>query len=426
MNVLEQGDKGESSCGRNGKGHQMNENQRTNSSLIERGTQAVLGNYKPMPIVVDRGEGAHLFDVEGNRYVDLVSGIAVSSLGYNHKGLIEAIQAQSAKLLHASNIFWNEPALQLAETLVESSFAEKVFFCNSGAEANEAMLKMARRYFFEKGEGRFEFIAMDSGFHGRTMGTITCGGHAKYRLGFEPLLPGVRHVPFGDLRALETAITERTAGIFLEPIQGEGGLRIPPRGFLEGVREICDKYGCLMLMDEVQSGMGRTGALFAHELAGIPPDMMSLAKGLGGGLPIGAMLTTDEIGSKLPYGSHGSTFGGNPVACAAAQVVMDTVNDPIFLSRVKELGQHMLGRLREQAGRFKRICVEARGAGLWAGLELSIDASHIPGLALQRGLILNVIGGKTIRLAPPLVISKEDLDTGLDTLELILAEIEKG
>jgi acetylornithine/N-succinyldiaminopimelate aminotransferase len=404
----------------------MNADHRTNETLITRGRAAVLGNYRPLPIVIEKGDGAHLEDVEGKQYIDLVSGIAVSSLGYNHKGLISAIQNQSAKLLHASNIFWNEPSVGLAESLVEKSFADKVFFCNSGAEANEAMLKLARRYFFEQGDGRFEFIAMDMGFHGRTMGTITCGGQAKYRLGFEPLLPGVRHVPFGDLRAIEAAITERTAGILLEPIQGEGGIRLPPPGFFDGVRELCEKYGCLMLLDEVQSGVGRTGSLFAYEAEGVAPDIMTLAKGLGGGLPIGAMLTTDKIGSKLPYGSHGSTFGGNPVACAAAQVVMDTVSEPVFLSRVAELGNHMLGRLKDMASLYKRICVGARGRGLWAGLELSIDAAPVPRAALQKGLVVNVIGGKTIRLAPPLVISMDDLNEGLDRLQNLLAEFERG
>lgn len=403
----------------------MNQAMRTNDALIARGKAAVLGNYRPLPVVIESGQGAHLQDVEGKRYIDMVSGIAVCSLGYNHPDLVKAIQSQSERLLHTSNIFWNEPAVALAESLVQTSFADKAFFCSSGAEANEAMLKLARRYFHEKGEGRFEFIAMDMGFHGRTMGTITCGGQAKYRLGFEPLLPGVRHVPFGDLQALESAITERTAGILLEPIQGEGGLRLPPPGFFQGIRDLCRKYGCLFLLDEVQSGIGRTGAMYGYEHEGVAPDIMTLAKGLGGGLPIGAMLTTDEIGSKLPYGSHGSTFGGNPVSCAAAKVVMDTVSQPAFLDGVKERGEYLIRRLADMAATYKRICVDVRGRGLWAGLEMSIDATPIPKTAITKGLIVNVIGGKTIRLAPPLVITQEELKQGLDLLEQVIRTFDR-
>lgn len=391
--------------------------------LIQRGQRAFVPNYRQLPVVLAGGEGARLVDVDGNRYIDLAAGIAVSSLGYGHPRLTQAVQEQAGKLLHASNIVWNEPAIRAAELLVQRSFGEKVFFCNSGAEANEAMLKLARKIFHDRGEGRFEIIAAERSFHGRTMATITCTGQEKYRVGFEPLLPGVRHVPYGDLGALEAAVTERTAAILLEPVQGEGGVRVPPPGYLRGVRELCNKHGCLMLLDEVQSGIGRTGTLFAYEQEGFVPDMMSVAKGVAGGLPLGAMVTTSALAEHLTPGSHGSTYGGNPVACAAAAVVLEEVSQPAFLSRVRELGDHLHARLSAMQRTHKRVVAEARGRGLWAGLELVVDGSQLPRRALQSGLILNVIGGRIVRISPPLVIDQDTLEEGLDKLEELLKEL---
>jgi acetylornithine aminotransferase len=401
----------------------MAEAPENNETLINRAQRAFIGNYRPLPIVVAGGEGARIVDVEGNRFIDFVSGIAVSSLGYGHPKLTAALQEQAGKLLHASNIFWTQPAIELAEKIVQHSFGDGVYLCNSGAEANEAMLKLARKVFHDRGEGRFEFICMERGFHGRTMATVTCTGTEKYRVGFEPLLPGVRHVPFGDPNALEAAMSERTAAVLLEPIQGEGGIRIPPPGYIRGVRDLCSKHGCLMLLDEVQSGVGRTGKLFAHEHEGVEPDMMSLAKGLGGGAPIGAMVATSQVAEHLTYGSHGSTYGGNPLAAAAASVVMDEVCEPAFLDTVNKRGDHLLARLQAMAKTHKRVCVEARGRGLWCGLELSVDGSKLARRALSKGLVLNVIGGKVVRLAPPLIIDEQTLDDGLDILEQLLREL---
>jgi acetylornithine/N-succinyldiaminopimelate aminotransferase len=316
--------------------------------------------------------------------------------------------------------------VDLADKLVNNSFAEKVFFANSGAEANEAMLKLARRYFYDKGEGRFEYICFHKSFHGRTMATVTCTGQEKYRVGFEPLLPGVKHVPFGDLAAIESAMTERTAAVLLEPIQGEGGIVLPAPGFLKGVRELCNKHGCLMLLDEVQSGVGRTGTLFAYEQESFQPDMMSLAKGLGGGLPIGAMLTTNAIAESLVPGTHGSTYGGNPVACASANVVIDEVSKPAFLEQVRANGAHLLERLQVMAKAHKRIVKDARGRGLWAGLELSVDGSKLKARGLARGVLVNVIGNNTLRFAPPLVITREELDEGLDIVDALLGELARA
>jgi len=395
----------------------------SNETVINRGQRAMVGNYRPQPIVIAGGEGARLRDIEGNHFIDFISGIAVSALGHGHARLTQAIQEQAAQVLHTSNVFWNQPEVDLAEQLVQHSFGEKVFFCNSGAEANEAMLKLARKVFHDRGEGRFEFICMNKSFHGRTMAMITCTGQDKYRVGFEPLLPGVRHVPFGDLNALEASMSERTAAILLEPIQGEGGVVVPPPGYLKGVRDLCSKHGCLMLLDEVQTGVGRTGLMWAHQHEGVEPDIMSLAKGLGGGLPIGAMVTTAEIAEHLTYGSHGTTFGGNPVACAAASVVMDEVSKPAFLENVRSVGEHLAARLEAMAKTHKRVVVEARGRGLLRGLELNADSAKLPRRALSKGLVLNVIGGKVVRLAPPLIIDEGTLDDGLNILDELLREL---
>lgn len=394
-----------------------------NESWIARGQKALLGNYKPLPIVLVGGEGSKVKDADGNTYIDFVAGIAVSSLGHNHPQLVAAIREQAGRIAHTANVVWNEPAIALAEKLVSSSFAERVFFCNSGAEAVEAMLKLARKVFFERGEGRFEIISFEKSFHGRTMGALTATGQEKYRVGFEPLLPGVRTVPYGDIGALEAAMTERTAAVLLEPIQGEGGVVIPPAGFLKQVRELTQRHGCLMLLDEVQSGVGRTGTLWAYEQEGIVPDAMSLAKGIAGGLPLGAMLTTDALGQHMGFGSHGSTFGGNPIACAAGSVVLDVVKDPQFLARVKHMGEHLMSRLQQLMKQHRKVVVDVRGRGLWAGLELNVDASALPRRALTKGLLLNQIGGKVLRFAPPLNIDKPTLDQGLAIVDELLAEI---
>ncbi|MFZ9886715.1 MAG: acetylornithine transaminase [Myxococcota bacterium] len=395
----------------------------TNEAWAERGARAFVGNYRPMPALIVSGEGAHLVDVEGNRYIDFVSGIAVSSLGHGHPKLVAAVQEQAARVIHTANIFWNEPSIKAAELLIEHSFGDKVFFCNSGAEANEAMLKLARKVFHDRGSGRYEFIATDKSFHGRTMATISVTGQEKYRVGFEPLLPGVRHVPFGDLGALEASVTERTAAILLEPIQGEGGIRMPPPGYFKAVRELCNRHGILLLIDEVQSGVGRTGKLWAYEHEGIEPDMMSVAKGIAGGVPLGAVVTRAELAEHLTFGSHGSTYGGNPVACAAACAVLGEVTQPAFLEHVTRLGEHLLDRLTSMAKTHKHVAVEARGRGLWCGLELSVDGMALPRRALQRGLITNIIGGRVVRVAPPLVIDEKTLDEGLDILDELLREL---
>jgi predicted acetylornithine/succinylornithine family transaminase len=394
-----------------------------NEAWIARGQKALLGNYKPLPIVLVGGEGAKVKDADGNSYIDFVAGIAVSALGHNHPQLVAAIREQAGKIVHTANVVWNEPAIALAEKLVAKSFAERVFFCNSGAEAVEAMLKLARKVFHERGEGRFEVVSFEKSFHGRTMGALTATGQEKYRVGFEPLLPGVRTVPYGDIGALEAAMTERTAAVLLEPIQGEGGVVVPPPGFVKAVREITQRHGCLMLLDEVQSGVGRTGTLWAYEQEGIAPDAMSIAKGIAGGVPLGAMLTTDALGQHMSFGSHGSTFGGNPIACAAGSVVVDIVSDPTFLAKVKALGEHLQNRLQQILKQHRKIVVDVRGRGLWFGMELNVDVSGLPRRALSKGLLLNAIGGKVLRFTPPLTIDKAQLDQGLAVVDELLGEL---
>lgn len=394
-----------------------------NEALIARGMRALLGNYKPLPIALVGGEGSKVRDADGNTYVDFVGGIAVTSLGHNHPGVVAAIREQAGKIVHTANVVWNEPAVMLAEKLVASSFAERVFFCNSGAEAVEAMIKLARKVFFERGEGRFEIISFEKSFHGRTMGALTATGQEKYRVGFEPLLPGVRSVPYGDIGALEAAMTERTAAILLEPIQGEGGIVVPPAGFLKAVRELSQRHGCLLLLDEVQSGVGRTGTLWGYEQEGVVPDAMSLAKGIANGVPLGAMLTTEALGQHMGFGSHGSTFGGNPIACAAGCVVIDTVKDPQFLARVKTMGEHLQSRLQQMMRQHRKVVVDVRGRGLWFGMELNVDTTALPRRALQKGLLLNTIGGKVLRFTPPLTIDRVTLDQGLAVVDELLAEL---
>jgi acetylornithine/N-succinyldiaminopimelate aminotransferase len=394
-----------------------------NEAWAARGSKVLLGNYRPQTVAVVAGDGAVAIDADGNRYIDFVSGIAVSSLGHGHPALVAAIREQAGKVLHTANVVWNEQAVMLAEKLVAKSFAERVYFCNSGTEAIEASLKLARKYFYERKEGRFEFISFDKSFHGRTMGAVSVTGQEKYKEGFEPLLPGVRTVPYGDINAVEAALTERTAAVIVENIQGEGGMRVPPPGFLRALREVTQRHGCLLILDEVQSGVGRCGTLWGYEDEGMTPDIMAIAKGIGGGLPLGAMLTNEAVGAAMTFGSHGSTYGGNPLACAAGNVVIDLVSDPAFLARVKGLGEHLLARLQGIARNHRKIAVEARGRGLWCGLELNVDAARLPRQALARGLLLNVIGGKVIRIAPPLVIDQATLDRGLDVLDGLLVEL---
>lgn len=398
--------------------------------LIARAERAFLPNYKPAPMILDHGQGAWLFDTDGKSYVDLVGGIAVSALGHGHPALVAAISAQAAKLIHASNLYWSEPSIRYAERLVAATpFAERVFFSNSGAEANEAAIKLSRRYAWLKGEKeRVEIVSFTHSFHGRTFGALAATAQPKYHEGFAPLPGGFVHLPLGDVAALEAATGPRTAAIMVEPIQGEGGVRPTPPGFLAAIREVADKVGALVVFDEIQCGFGRTGKMWAHQHEDVRPDIMSVAKGIAGGLPLGAILTTERIGAALQVGSHGTTFGGNPVATAAGLVVMDTLESPGFLGHVTEMGER-LRRGIEALGRTRGTFSEVRGKGLILGAELApdvkLEAKAVVDAARDQGLLVHVAGTRVLRLVPPLVITASDIDAALERLDRALAGLAK-
>ncbi len=308
----------------------------------------IMQTYKRFPIVLVKGQGQKVWDANGKEYLDFVAGIAVCNLGHSHPGVIGALTTQLEKLTHVSNLYYTEPQAQLAKLLVDNSFADKVFFCNSGAEANEAAIKLARKYAHENlGDDKFELITMKDSFHGRTMATITATGQEKFQFGFTPLLEGFTYVPFNDLSALEKAINKKTCGIMVEPIQGEGGVNIPDDKYLQGVRSICDQHNILLIVDEVQTGIGRTGKMFAYEHAGIEPDIMTLAKALGNGFPVGAMLAKDKIAKSFTSGNHGSTFGGNPLAMSAALATLQIMIEENILENTRKVGEYFLKQLKE-------------------------------------------------------------------------------
>lgn len=392
-------------------------------SYITQGESVLMPTYARLPLVLEKGEGAILIDVEGKRYLDFVSGIAVNGLGHCDTGLVDRLKAQSETLLHVSNLYYNPPQIELATRLVEHSFADKVFFCNSGTEAVEAAIKLARKFAHEKMSGeRFEIITARRSFHGRTMAALSATGQTKYQGGFEPLLPGFLTVPFDDIEAIEKAITARTAAILLEPIQGEGGVRIPAPSYLSAVREICDRHGILLIFDEVQTGIGRTGDLFAYESTGIMPDIMTLAKGLGGGVPIGAMLAIEKLASCFQPGSHASTFGGNPLACAAGIEVLDRLTESeALLEHVRQQSAYLLSKLNELKSKTP-VIKHIRGRGLMIAMDLAIDSLDVIKAGQERGILFNRTSEETLRLIPPLTITRLEIDRMLVVLSDILME----
>jgi len=389
-----------------------------NRAVMDRARAHLLQNYKQQPIVLERGQGTRVWDADGNAYLDLLGGIATLPFGHCHPEITAAAKAQLDRLWHTSNVFYTEPQVGLAELLTSLSGLDRAFFCNSGAEANEALLKLARKAQHARGQpGRFEFVCFESSFHGRTLATVTATGQTKYQKGFEPLLPGVVHVPYGDLGAVRKAVGPRTAAILVEPVQGEGGVHAAPPGFLKALRTLADENGVLLLIDEIQTGMGRTGKMFAFQHEGIRPDGFSLAKGLANGLPIGAMVCTEEAGKALVPGSHGSTFGGNPVAAAAAVATVRMASDPRTLAGNLEKGEHILGRARAIQGRHPELVKEVRGRGLLVGVELTYDAAPVVSRCRERGMLCNLAGERTVRLAPPYIVTLDELDEGLRILE---------
>ena len=377
----------------------------------------VMNTYKRFPLALVRGAGARVWDIDGREYLDMTAGIAVCSLGHAHPGVVSAIRKQAETLMHVSNLYYTEPQACFARMLVENSFADKVFFCNSGAEANEAAIKLARKYGHERLGGKHELITMKDSFHGRTMATITATGQEKFQVGFAPLVPGFKYVPFDDLPSLKAAISEKTCGVLLEPIQAEGGVRIPAEDYLRGVREICDQHGVLMILDEVQVGMGRTGTLFAYEDSGIQPDIMTLAKAMGNGFPVGAMLATDRVASAFQPGNHASTFGGTPLAMAACVAVFEAIQAEGLLENCRRVGAYFLERMR-RLREDRPLITDVRGKGLILGMELKIDGAEIVKKCMEKGLLIITSGaGNVLRFVPPLIITEKDADQAISILE---------
>jgi len=388
--------------------------------LMTLADENIMNTYKRFPVVLTRGSGAKVWDINGREYLDFAAGIAVCNLGHSHPKVIAAVSEQMGELTHVSNLYYTEPQTQLAKQLTDNSFADKVFFCNSGAEANEAAIKLARKYAHENmGPDKFELITMKDSFHGRTMATITATGQEKFQFGFTPLLEGFTYVPFNDLQALEAAISGKTCGIMLEPIQGEGGVNIPDDNYLAAVREICDRHGILLIIDEVQTGIGRTGKLFAYEHYGIKPDIMTLAKALANGIPAGAMLATDKIAKAFVPGNHASTFGGNPFAMAAANAVMKTILQEDILGNCRKVGDYFLSQLKKLQQKHS-IIQDVRGKGLMIAAKLDIETGDIVNECLQRGLLIISAGSKTLRFVPPLIITNLDVDCAIKVLDEVM------
>jgi len=379
---------------------------------------ALMPTYARIDLAFERGQGPYLFDGEGRRYLDFAAGIAVNSLGHAHPRLVAALTGQAEKLWHCSNLYRIPDGERLAERLCAASFAERVFFCNSGAEAMECSIKAARRYHDEQGQPeRYRIVTFTGAFHGRTLATLSAAANPKHMAGFAPAVDGFDQVAFDNMNELRAAITPETAAVLVEPVQGEGGVRVATPDFLRALRRVCDEFGLLLILDEVQCGIGRTGRFFAHEAAGIAPDVMAVAKGLGGGFPIGACLATAAVGDCLTAGSHGSTFGGNPLAMAAGNAVLDVVLADGFLSRVEAIAALMRDRLETIVARYPGVATEVRGAGLLIGLRCEVPNTELLSAIRADGLLAATAGDNVLRLAPPLIIDESHVEEAVAILE---------
>ena len=385
-------------------------------TLMALSEQYVANTYSRYPVLLVRGKGTRVWDLEGEEYLDFVSGLAVCNLGHCHPRVVKAIQDQAEKLIHISNFYYIEPQIQLASLLCKHSFADKVFFCNSGAEANEGAFKLARKFAKEKiGKDRYEIITMERSFHGRTLATLTATGQEKFHKGYEPLMPGFKYVPFNDIGAVKNAIDPKTCAVMVEPIQGEGGVNCPSEGYLKALRDICDEKRLLLIFDEVQVGMGRTGKLFAYEHEGVEPDMLTLAKSLAGGVPIGALLIKKGIADGFKPGDHASTFGGNPLASAAGVAALTAILEEGMLENCRKMGDYFISELEEIKKKFPFV-KEVRGKGLILGVELKIDGSSMVKEMLKRKILINCTMGNVLRFLPPLIVTKEEVDRVVKTL----------
>ncbi len=396
-------------------------------TVVENSHKYLMHTYARHPVALLKGRGMRVLSGDGREYLDFIAGIAVNSLGHCHPKVVVALQKQAQRLLHVSNLYHIVPQTKLAELLVKNSFADKVFFCNSGAEAVEAAVKLARKFSKDEfGQDRYEVVAAQESFHGRTMAALSATGQEKYWRGFGPMLQGFRFVPFNNLESLKAAIGQHVCAVLLEPIQAEGGIKIPHPDYLHRVREICDKKNVLLILDEIQTGIGRTGKLFAHEHSGITPDIMTLAKGLGGGVAIGAMLATDRVAKAFVPGSHASTFGGNPIACATALATLETIlEDGVIINAAERMGRYLIKRLEGVQSKFPGLIREVRGVGLLCGMELvGVDCSKVVKAAMDVGLLIACAGTNVIRFSPPLIVTEEDIDEMINLLTKILADFE--
>jgi predicted acetylornithine/succinylornithine family transaminase len=379
---------------------------------IEDSNKYLMNTYKRFPILLRKGRGMVVESSEGKEYLDFIGGIAVNVLGHCHPKVVMALQKQAQRLMHVSNYFVIEQQTKLGKLLVQNSFADRAFFCNSGTEAVEAAIKLARKYAKEHiGPERFEIITAFHSFHGRSLGALSATGQEKFQKGFEPLLPGFHLVHYDDPGAIEAAINPYTCGVMLEPIQGEAGVKVPSPEYLKNVRALCDRHGILLILDEIQTGMGRTGRLFAHEHSGIAPDIMTVAKGLGNGMPIGAMLATEKVAAAFGPGDHGTTFGGNPLACAAGVATLETLMvDGLLLDQCRRMGAYLMKKLEHLKKEFSSIIVEVRGMGLLAAMELTRECAPVVDACLERGLLVNCTAGNVLRFMPPLIVEPEDIE----------------
>ena len=392
--------------------------------MLRTAKEVQLGNYVPAPFVLTEGRGRRVTDLAGREYLDLSGGISVLSVGHSHPTLAAAIAKQAARLMHVSNIFYNDRAIELAESISARTTFDKVYFCNSGSEANESLLKLARRYHYDRGDtARVDFVATNNSFHGRTMGSLSVTGQPKYHKGMEPLIQGVRFVDFNDLAALDAAVDQNTAAVLFEPVQAEGGIILGTPEFVEGARRICDERGALLFFDEIQTGYGRTGTFLAQEHFRVAPDACSLAKGIGGGFPLGAIAVTDRVAPGLPPGSHASTFGGNPLACAAGLAVLQIMDEEGLVENARIQGEHLAEELHSMDARLETTA-GTRGLGLLQGIVLAEEVD--PGSTLAEihaaGLLLTLAGGNVVRISPSLNVTRDELDEGLAILERVLAE----
>lgn len=390
------------------------------NQYVETTENSLVHTYNRFPVVLDRGEGVYLYDTEGKKYLDFAAGIAVSGLGYGNPEFNSALKAQIDQLIHSSNLYYNTTCGKAAEALKEVSGMDRVFFTNSGTEAIEGALKAARKYAWKKGTGRYEFIAMENSFHGRSMGALSVTEHEAYRTPFEPLIPGVSFARFNDLDSVRELVTEKTCAIILEPLQGEGGINTASEEFMKGIRELCDKEGILMICDEIQCGMGRTGSMFAWQSYGTKPDIMAMAKAIGSGVPVGAFAMTEEVAKySLEPGDHGTTYGGNPLACAAVAKTIEIFRREKITDHVQEVGAYLTLRLKE----LVETCdgaLEQRGKGLIQGLKVRRPAGEICAAALKEGLLVISARSDVIRLVPPLIVKKEHVDELMEKLKKVL------